>query len=99
MTAIAREATVLAHPLGIPVDGRERYSMTRDMAHVYAWLIRNMDHDEPFAVNFRAVAQAMLSREGAVHTQVKSLVERGWLLSVGNRYKFVEPIMRFKAPR
>ena len=97
--AYAYEATVPAFPLGQPEDGRKRYGMTRDMAFVYRWLVRNRSHDAPYTINFRQLGQAMATNESAVHGQVVGLVERGWLDRDDAGYRFVHPVMRFKEPR
>lgn len=101
MTALAHsEATVPAHPLGQPIDGRPRYSMTADQAELYHWLVAHRLHHEAFAINFRAVARLTCRPSSKVHDRTIALVERGWIHKEAHgRYRFVQPIMRFKGPR
>lgn len=97
------ERTVPAFPLGQPVDGRPRYGMTPAQADVYRWLVKHKPHDAPFGINFRNLAFCMARHLENSHASVRSLVERGWLESEGNSsatvYRFVHPVMTFKAPR
>lgn len=103
MIALARESTVPAFPLGIPTDGRQRFSMTFHQAAVYRWLVACRPHGEPFALNFRAMATEMGWSLSTLHLCVQGLVERGWLHVVLNgrytHYGFVHPIKQFKGPR
>lgn len=98
MTALALK-TIPAHPLGIPLDGRARYGMTPEQAHVYGWLVKNRPHDRAFAIAFRHVAQVMASTEGNIYQRVSALVERGWLARDDAGYRFVQPVMKFREPR
>lgn len=102
MTALALK-TVPAYPLGRPVDGRKRFSMTPVQAKVYRWLVACRPHGEPFALNFRAMATEMGWSLSTLHLCVQGLVERGWRHVVPNNshtlYGFVHPIKRFKEPR
>lgn len=98
MSALAKDNTVPAFPLGQPVDGRERYGMTPEQAHVYRWLVQYKPHNQPFPVNTRALGQAMATTHSSIHDRLKALVDRGWLQGQGSFYRFVEPIMAFKAP-
>lgn len=98
MTSLALKARP-AFPLGKPVDGRERFSMTPEQAHVYRWLVKNRPHNRSFAISFRAVALAMTAPLGNVHQRVAALVERGWLERVDAGYRFVHPVMQFRGPR
>jgi hypothetical protein len=99
MTALAIETTIPAFPLGQPLDGRARYGMTPEMAHVYNWLVGNKPHHGPFGINFRAMASRMARHKTGIHQSVKSLIERGWLEGTGETYSFVHPVMRFpRAP-
>jgi hypothetical protein len=98
MTAVALK-TRPAFPLGQPVDGRPRYSMTPEQAYVYRWLVQNRPHDRPFAVSFRHVAHLMASTHGNIHSRVAALVERGWLDRDDAGYKLVPPVMTFAEPR
>lgn len=93
--------TVPAHPLGIPVDGRERYGMTAEQACVYRFLVKTFIlHDMPFRVRFRATAKAMGTGTTKLHARVKALVERGWIIEKRRGvYAFVHPVMHFKVPR
>jgi hypothetical protein len=95
MVALAQWVVVEGYPLGKPLDGRDRYGMTRQMAGLYRWLVQNRPHDRPFKVNFeeRAVIQACYKSN--VHREVQQLVERGWLEIDDAGYKFVQPIMSF----
>ena len=105
MTALAIQNTVPAYPLGRPVDGRPRYSMTGSQAKVYAWLRQNRPHDEPFLVRFEALMEGLgYSTKDNLFLHVSGLVERGWLERVAEdgrytRYAFVHPIMTFQGPR
>lgn len=99
MTALAREATIPAYPLGRPVDGRLRFGMTPEQAHVYRWLVKNRPHDRAFVVNFRSVAKAMMTKEGNAHQRIMALVERGWLERDDAGYRFVHPVMMFREAR
>jgi hypothetical protein len=101
MTALAHsEATVPAHPLGQPLDGRPRYGMTPEQAIVYRWLIKYRPHHEVFAVNFRTLARLLCCGVSNSHQRVMGLVERGWIhMEANGKYRFVQPIMRFKEPR
>ena len=103
MTALARESTVPAFPLGRPVDGRQRFSMTSHQAAVYRWLVTCRPHGETFALNFRAMATEMGWPLSTLHLCVQGLVERGWLHVVPNGshtlYAFVHPIKHFREPR
>ena len=99
MSALAIETTIPAYPLGQPLDGRKRYGMTPEMAHVYRWLVQHKPHDGVFGINFRELAQHMARHHGSVHPAVRSLVERGWLEGKNETYSFVHPVMRFpRAP-
>jgi DNA-binding MarR family transcriptional regulator len=97
MTALAL-ATQPAFPLGKPAD-RDRYGMTVEQGYVYRWLVANRPHDRAFAIQFRDLAQMMASTSGNVHQRVAALVERGWLEREDAGYRFVHPVMKFKAPR
>lgn len=93
-------ATVPAHPLGIPVDGRERYGMTPEQACVYRFLVKTQPHGERFKLHFRSLAKSMVCGLGNAHQRVTGLVERGWLkVDRTGGYAFVHPIMFFKVPR
>lgn len=98
MTALAREATRPAYPLGRPAD-RDRYGMTPEQAHIYKWLVKYRPHDRTFAISFHQIAKAMITGKGNVHARVSALVERGWLERDDAGYKFVQPIMQFKDAR
>ena len=98
MTALALK-TVPAFPLGQPVDGRPRYGMTPEQAHVYRWLVKTRPHDRAFTVDFRHIARAMASTNGNIHGRVMALVERGWLDRDDAGYRFVQPIRVFKEPQ
>ncbi|HLO78159.1 MAG TPA: hypothetical protein VK196_17020 [Magnetospirillum sp.] len=92
--------TVPAYPLGIPTDGRQRYSMTPIMAAVYRWLVAHRPHGEAFRVNFREVAAGIGSSSTMAHKAVMGLEERGWLTSTSrtggwSTYRFVQPVMQF----
>lgn len=91
--------TVPAHPLGIPVDGRERYGMTPEQAALYQWLIRNRPTDGLFQMRFRQICKARSTWPNRLHQMTENLVARGWLHKEGRRYCFVKPVMHFKAPR
>lgn len=98
------ERTVPAFPLGQPVDGRPRYGMTPEMACAYRWLVKYKPHDESFAVNFRETGWRMARHPSKIHATVQALVERGWITpdaSPGRytTYRFVHPVMQFKAAR
>lgn len=104
MSALAQEKTVPAFPLGQPFDGRKRYGMTPAQAEVYRWLVEHKPHDQAFGVNFREMAFRMVSHLQTSHACVRGLVERGWLEVAEHKasatvYRFVHPVMRFKAPR
>lgn len=96
MSALAQTATRDAYPLGRPLDGRERYGMTHEQAKVYRWLVANRPHDRAFLVNFREAAVSTLCL-AKVHAAVQALVERGWLERDDAGYRFVHPVMQFKA--
>jgi hypothetical protein len=103
MTAVLKEATIPAFPLGRPVDGRERFGMTHEMARVYRWLVAHRPHDGNFAVDFREAGDALgIPSCGTVHYLTTALVERGWLKLVNGaryeRYQFVHPVKVFRAP-
>jgi len=98
MTALAREMTRPAYPLGKPAD-RDRYGMTPEQAHVYRWLVKHRPHDRAFAIAFREVALTMAAPLGNIHQRVAALVERGWLKRDDAGYRFVQPIMQFKGRR
>jgi hypothetical protein len=103
--AVNAVRTVPAFPLGQPEDGRPRYGMTPEMAHAYRWLVDHKPEDEPFGINFRETAWRMARHHGAFHLTVQGLVERGWLHRIADEnhmnvtYRFVHPVMTFKAPR
>lgn len=104
MSALAHsEATVLAHPLGIPLDGRKRFSMTPEQARIYAWIVTNVTAPV-FPVNSREVGAHIGISHSRVHDLVCALIERGWLYRVRGRthletaYGFVQPVMRFSEP-
>jgi len=104
--AVASVQTVPAYPLGRPVDGRPRYGMTPEMAAAYQWLVAHKPHDAEFAVNFRESAWRMARHHGSFHLTVQGLVDRGWIEKSGflkrggqSTYRFVHPVMTFKAPR
>lgn len=94
-------ATVPAHPLGIPVDGRERYSMTREQAILYRWLVKYSPSEAPFRINSRQVAAVMLCKSNEnIAKRVENLIARGWVKRIRRGvYAFVHPVMHFKAPR
>jgi hypothetical protein len=96
MSAVRQEATVPAFPLGRPVDGRERFGMTPEQAHVYRWLVENRPHDRPFSINYRAVGLSMAAGISNIHMRVWALCERGWLERVGLHYRFVHPVKVFR---
>ncbi len=103
MIALALK-TVPAYPLGRPVDGRERFSMTPDQARVYRWLVANRPHDEAFRVNCRKLAAILCSSTAVIHKHVLGLEERGWLRAATRNggwssYAFVQPVMMFKERR
>lgn len=93
------EGTVPAYPLGRPVDGRDRFGMTRDQARLYRWLVQNKPHSQSFTMNFRDIA-ARLGKEfhSRTHDHAVALVERGWLQKDGERYQLVEPIKYYPEP-
>lgn len=92
--------TVPAFPLGKPLDGRARYSMTLGQAMVYRWLVQRRPHDEGFQINFRHMAALIGDSLNIAHCRVQGLVERGWLTPHGHgRYSFVHPVMHFGGPR
>ena len=102
MTAlILADNTTPAFPLGQPLDGRKRYSMTPRQAKVYRWLVENRPHGHKFTVDFRGTAAAVGMTASAVHFCVMELVDRGWMAEVLGRalgvYQFVHPVMRFRA--
>lgn len=100
MSAVAYADTVPAHPLGIPVDGRKRYGMTAEQAHIYRWLVRHLPHDSEFKINFQRLGDAMVCKRWNAFTRVQSLVERGWIAPTGSgRYAFVHPVKMFREPR
>lgn len=92
--------TVPAYPLGKPLDGRDRYGMTREQACLYRYLVKTLPHDERLKLRFRGLARSMMCSLGNVHNRVSGLVERGWMtVDKTGGYRFVEPIMHFKEPR
>jgi hypothetical protein len=91
--------TVPGFPLGIPVDGRQRFGMTPEQAIVYRWLVKYRPHDRAFAVDFGELGRTMLSNRSNAFFRVRALVERGWLTHDNGNYRFVEPVMDFKARR
>ena len=95
MAALALK-TVPAYPLGIPVDGRPRYSMMPGMAAVYRWLVQNKPHGGTFSMSFREIGAKTGRPFSKVHDNVRGLVERGWLEGDGERYAFVEPIQHYR---
>jgi DNA-binding MarR family transcriptional regulator len=99
MSAVRQEATVPAFPLGRPVDGRERYGMTPEQAHVYRYLVKNRPHKGCFDIKYRDVAVVMVCRHSNVFQRIDGLVERGWLEKVGSRFMFVPPVKVFRAVR
>jgi len=101
--AHATDGTVPAHPLGIPSDGRKRYSMTASMARAYRWLVLNRPHDGEFLLNFREAAEGIGCNTSAAHFSVVALEERGWLRRVNPsqtnaRFAFVHPVKMFREP-
>lgn len=95
--------TVPAFPLGQPIDGRKRYSMTPEQASLYRWLIANRPSERPFAMDFRDIARQTPTGLYALHVRVQALVERGWIMPVTikpghSTYSFVHPIKYFKEP-
>lgn len=97
--AHALERTVPAFPLGQPVDGRPRYGMTPEQACLYRWLVLQKPHAKPFAMNSRAIAWLFHQKShGGILRLVTGLIERGWLEGDGRAYRFVHPVMTFKAP-
>lgn len=106
MTALARERTVPAFPLGRPVDGRERFGMTPEQARIYRWLVQNKPLDKEFKPRCREVSRETGISLHAVHHSMRELDARGWLIgipckpsAVVTKYRFVQPVMMFKAPR
>lgn len=96
MTALAL-ATRPAYPLGRPAD-RDRYGMTPEQACLYRWLVQHKPHDKPFTIGFRAIAPLFLLKgHSKLHDRVAGLVERGWLERDDAGYRFVHPVMQFKA--
>ena len=93
--------TVPALPLGQPVDGRPRYGMTPEQAHVYRWLVLHRPHQGAFCVNFAEIGEVMLCKRWNVFGRVEALIERGWLKAHKARgtYEFVQPVRLFKEPR
>lgn len=91
-------STVPAHPLGIPVDGRERYGMTPEQAHVYRWLVKHRPHNGPFRVNFAEIGRVMVCSRWNVFSRVEALVERGWIKprDAHGTYEFVQPVKLFR---
>lgn len=103
MTAVIfADSTIPAFPLGQPLDGRKRYSMTPRQARVYHWLVENRPHGHKFTVDFRGTATSVGMTASAVHFCVMELVDRGWVAEVIGKvpgiYQFVHPVMRFRAP-
>lgn len=103
MTALSfARSTIPAFPLGQPLDGRKRFSMTPRQAKVYRWLVEQRQHDHMFTVDFRRTASALGMTASAVHFCVMELVDRGWMEAVIDRavgvYQFVHPVMTFRAP-
>lgn len=100
MTALALERTKPAFPLGQPLDGRPRYGMTPEQARVYRLLVEVMQHDLPFAPNFRELAKELEISHGKAHDHFQALVERGWLKHTAGYglYEFVLPVMHFAEP-
>lgn len=96
MTALARNATVAAFPLGRPVD-RDRYGMTREQSILYRWLVENKPHDKAFSLNARAIAKLFVTTNHShIFERTLALIERGWLEKEGPKFRFVEPIKHFK---
>lgn len=93
--------TVPAFPLGIPTDGRSRYSMTREQAIVYRWLVKHRPHNQEFTVNFRVLAKLIITSPALAHARVQALVDRGWLKTMPGhgRYSFVHPVRHFREVR
>jgi hypothetical protein len=98
--------TVPGFPLGQPVDGRERYGMTREHADAYRWLVKNRPHDKPFCLNFRDCAWSRQKiSHSRTHDTIAALVERGWIQKIDApnsravTYSFVHPVMQFKESR
>lgn len=96
MTALAKEKCIPAYPLGRPVDGRARYGMTPEQAHVYRWLVKNKPHDMPFSINTRELSVIMATKHSGIHQRVRALVERGWIEGHGSFYRFVAPVRQLK---
>lgn len=98
MSAAHEFATVPAFPLGQPVDGRERYGMTAEQAHVYRWLVKHRPHSGPFRVNFAELGLVMACSRWNIFSRVESLIERGWIkpCSVHGTYEFVQPVKLFR---
>lgn len=104
MIALEIERTRPAFPLGQPYDGRDRYGMTVEQAHVYRWLVKHRPHDNTFQIDYRDVATCMHSKPSNIHMRICALIERGWLRrsDTGSgmaRYAFVHPVMTFAEPR
>ena len=101
MIALALK-TVPAYPLGRPVDGRERFSMTPVQAKVYRWLVANKPHGEPFTIDFRKTGEAIGYGTSTAHSCVVGLCQRGLMSVVPCKtkgiYRFVPPVMFFAAP-
>ena len=103
MNILAQELTIPAFPLGQPLDGRPRYSMTAAQARVYAWLVKHRAHDGMFRLDFRDVSRGIGHELSTIHMSIRGLVERGWLYDRPNashtEYAFVHPIMVFPGRR
>jgi diaminopimelate decarboxylase len=98
MSVALRVETVPAHPLGIPVDGRDRYGMTPEQAITYRHLVKTKPHDEAFTIHFRTLSRSLICGLSNVHQRVTGLVERGWLtVDRKGRYTFVHPVMQFRS--
>lgn len=97
---LPHERTIPAYPLGRPVDGRERYGMTPEQAHIYRWLVLNRPHDGSFRLNFAQLGEVMLCKRWNVFKRVMALVDRGWLkpCKAHGTYEFVQPVMLFREP-
>ena len=102
MTALAyHEGTVLAHPLGIPLDGSNRYGMTPAMARLYRWLVHNRPHSSEFSLSFRDASEALGADVSSIHYCAVGLEERGWLRRFNRRghhplFAFIHPVMNFR---
>jgi predicted DNA-binding transcriptional regulator len=96
MTALAYQTTVPAFPLGRPVDGRPRYGMTQEQAHVYNWLVKRRPHNGTFNINFREVAVTMATTHTNTYARVQALVERGWLTKDDGGYRLLHPVKVFR---